>query len=483
MRYLLPIVVLIATAAAGKAQQWPIHTQYFLNDLFYNPATAGHNATWEGFASIRSQWTGLDGRPATYLTGAEYGLGGTPWGFGGFLQHDVTGPLAKTGLTLSGSYQLYTKGKGKLYAGLAMGLYRLGLQTNALVQNPSDPTLAAAQQGTWLPDANIGVYYTNSTYFGGLSVPQFLQPTIDLYQNGITSTFQASRAVYFTGGRHLNLHPDVQLTPSILIRYSAPSLVQWEATAIATLKETLFGGLSYRSKDALSFVIGAYIEGAYQIAYSYDITHSPLQQVSGGSHEVFIGYRLPAENDRDYDGIPDNKDDCPDEPGPRSNNGCPIAKDSLSTNNNDIDQDGIPDSEDDCPNTFGVADNNGCPVVEKEQQQTLQFAITNLEFEWDKAVIMDTSLPYLEELARLLADKSDWKLYIAGHTDNSGTEEYNFQLSKKRAFAVRDYLIKQGIDKRRFKVEFFGEYMPIASNDTPAGQQKNRRVEMEFIFD
>lgn len=484
MRYLIHIAFLLLAATSGVAQQWPLHTQYFFNDLFYNPATAGHQATWEGFASVRSQWTGLQGRPATYLLGAEYGLGGTPWGFGGFLQNDVTGPMRRTGLTLSGSYQLNLKGKGQLYFGLAAGLYRLGLQSDVLVQNPNDPTLAAAQDGNWLPDANIGIYYTHGDYFGGISVPQFLQPSVDLYANGISSTYQSARAIYVTGGRHLQVHPEVRVTPSFLVRYSSPALVQLEVTGIATVKETVFGGLSYRSQDALAVIVGAHIESTYKIGYSYDITTSPLQQVSGGSHEVFLSYTMPVASDRDGDGIVDEKDDCPDEPGPRSNNGCPLTKEEkLVSTDADSDKDGIPDKDDDCPNTFGVKENRGCPIVEKDQQQTLDFAIKNLEFEWDKAIIMDTSLPYLDNLATLLNEKDDWKFYIAGHTDNSGTEEYNFRLSRKRAFAVRDYLIRKGVDKNRFSVEFFGEYMPIATNDTPEGRQKNRRVEMKFVFD
>lgn len=483
MRYLTAILLLLGLATTGVAQQWPIHTQYFFNDLFYNPATAGHQATVEGFASIRSQWTGLKGRPATYLLGAEYGFGGTPWGVGGFLQNDVTGPISRTGLTLSGSYHLATRGYGDLYFGLSGGLYRMGFQTDVLVQNPNDPTLAAAQEGKWLPDANIGVYYTYGDYFGGISVPQFLQTSVDLYANGINSSYQTARAIYLTGGRHLQVHPDVEVTPSFLVRYSAPSLVQLEVTGIATVKETVFGGVSYRSQDAFSVIAGAHIDQTYTIGYSYDITTSPLQQVSGGSHEVYLSYRLPEKSDRDGDGIPDEKDRCPDEPGPRSNDGCPVEEELTQNPEEDTDNDGILNKDDDCPNTFGVKENKGCPIVKEDEQETLDIAIRNLEFEWDEAIIMDTSLPYLAKLANLLLDKEDWEFYIAGHTDNSGTEEYNFRLSKRRAFAVQEYLTGKGVNEKRITVEYFGEYMPIATNDTPEGRQKNRRVEMKFVFD
>jgi outer membrane protein OmpA-like peptidoglycan-associated protein len=56
-------------------------------------------------------------------------------------------------------------------------------------------------------------------------------------------------------------------------------------------------------------------------------------------------------------------------------------------------------------------------------------------------------------------------------------------LSKKRAEAVKIYLVSQGIDATRFVIQYYGETKPIASNDTPEGRQKNRRVEMKVVFD
>ena len=78
---------------------------------------------------------------------------------------------------------------------------------------------------------------------------------------------------------------------------------------------------------------------------------------------------------------------------------------------------------------------------------------------------------------------SEWKLKLAGHTDNVGAERNNLILSKQRAEAVQTYLSGKGVEKERIKVEFYGETQPIASNDTPEGRQKNRRVEMEIQFE
>jgi len=83
----------------------------------------------------------------------------------------------------------------------------------------------------------------------------------------------------------------------------------------------------------------------------------------------------------------------------------------------------------------------------------------------------------------VLVKKPEWRLQIAGHTDAIGNDQNNLVLSKKRAEAVRDFMVEKGIDASRLSVLYFGETNPIATNDTPEGRQKNRRVEMTIIFD
>ena len=82
----------------------------------------------------------------------------------------------------------------------------------------------------------------------------------------------------------------------------------------------------------------------------------------------------------------------------------------------------------------------------------------------------------------MLAKKPNWGLQISGHTDNVGDAQQNLVLSKKRAEAVKKFLAGHGVDALRLSVLYFGESMPVASNDTPEGRQKNRRVEMVIIF-
>jgi len=177
--------------------------------------------------------------------------------------------------------------------------------------------------------------------------------------------------------------------------------------------------------------------------------------------------------DTDKDGLLDKDDECPNLAGPIQNKGCPYQ---------DTDNDGVLDKDDDCPNTAGPVSNKGCPVIEKEVEEILKTAFDNLEFETGKDVIKEVSFASLKELAEVLKKKTEWGLQIAGHTDNVGDDQKNMILSKKRAEAVKNFMIAEGIDAARLYVLYFGETAPIASNDTPEGRQKNRRVEMKIIF-
>ena len=92
--------------------------------------------------------------------------------------------------------------------------------------------------------------------------------------------------------------------------------------------------------------------------------------------------------------------------------------------------------------------------------------------------IQPESTPTLTEITQMLKQHGDLKLTIEGHTDNTGGDAANQQLSEKRAAAVKQYLVQQGIEAARLQAKGLGESKPAASNDTPEGRQQNRRVEL-----
>lgn len=181
--------------------------------------------------------------------------------------------------------------------------------------------------------------------------------------------------------------------------------------------------------------------------------------------------------DKDGDGILDSDDKCPDVAGPVENKGCPYE---------DTDKDGILDKDDVCPTVAGVLQYKGCPPpppVKPSEQKIIEKAFASLEFATAKDIIKPKSYPSLNALAKLLVEHSeDWTLKLSGHTDNEGNADKNMALSEKRAKAVKNYLVKKGAKADKITTEWFGQTQPVADNATPAGRQKNRRVEMKIIF-
>ncbi|WP_010520399.1 OmpA family protein [Aquimarina agarivorans] len=106
---------------------------------------------------------------------------------------------------------------------------------------------------------------------------------------------------------------------------------------------------------------------------------------------------------------------------------------------------------------------------------------SGIYFDTGKSAINSKSEETLKRLQKILGDYPDTNISITGHTDSSGAEAYNLQLSKNRAESVANYLKTHGLDPMRFSVQWFGETMPKYDNSTPEGRSKNRRVELGIV--
>jgi outer membrane protein OmpA-like peptidoglycan-associated protein len=155
-----------------------------------------------------------------------------------------------------------------------------------------------------------------------------------------------------------------------------------------------------------------------------------------------------------------------------------------STRGLDRDGDGIPDNEDACPDEPGVPGpepkKNGCPQFVKRVMGSTEIQILKVvEFAADSDKILPAAQPILDEVVRLLKLNPEIKrIRIEGHA--SAKEKGSFELSARRGEAVRRYLITHGVEADRLSVESFGDARPIASNDTDANRARNRRVQFQI---
>lgn len=175
--------------------------------------------------------------------------------------------------------------------------------------------------------------------------------------------------------------------------------------------------------------------------------------------------------DADGDGVPDKFDRCPKNAGPNNNGGCPIP---------DTDGDGVNDANDKCLKQSGPASNAGCPLIKKSNTQPKQVAFKTITFEYAKVVLSPNNKIALDEIAKIIIAKPGKIFHIAGHADNTFTDEYNLKLSRDRADIVKDHLVKRGVDEARLTIKGYGESRPLNLNDTESeeARAKNRRVEI-----
>jgi OOP family OmpA-OmpF porin len=191
--------------------------------------------------------------------------------------------------------------------------------------------------------------------------------------------------------------------------------------------------------------------------------------------------------DSDGDGVPDGLDQCPDTPAGKQVNeqGCTV----------DGDGDGVPDDIDECPNTPAGAKvlANGCALtgdcrkprageqVDENGCAANKFVLKGVKFEFDSDRLTEDAKTILIDVGATLNSYPEIKVELEGHTDNVGTDSYNLGLSERRANAVKTFLSGQNVTADRMTPVGYGEAQPIDTNDTEAGRENNRRVELKVV--
>lgn len=120
-------------------------------------------------------------------------------------------------------------------------------------------------------------------------------------------------------------------------------------------------------------------------------------------------------------------------------------------------------------------------IQSRSTERGIVLTIPDVLFEVDKAELKTNAQRDLAAIAAYLKEQPAQKVLIEGHTDSTGTETYNHELSLRRSTAVETFFLRNGVDPKLLEVRGLGEDQPIASNETIAGRQQNRRVEIVML--
>jgi type IX secretion system PorP/SprF family membrane protein len=286
------LFALLASPLVG--QQISLNTQYMFNETSFNPGAVGSKDYVQIHLNGRRQWTGFEGSPTTQTLTVN-GYLGKNLGMGGAVYNDVTGPSRRTGFMLSGAYRLKLSADNnhKIGMGLGVTMTQHLIDVNRLTTYlPDDPALAKAYNNQFVPDVNVGFYYTyKDKAFVGISGKNLIQSKRDLFDFNRTFVNPMVRNYFAFGGYRFDLPKNWSLTPSVMYRMIDALAMQLDVTTVAKYKELVWFGVSYRLKDAVCGLAGFQL-GAFKLGYSYDHTLSDIGKYSNGSHEIFLELQI-----------------------------------------------------------------------------------------------------------------------------------------------------------------------------------------------
>jgi type IX secretion system PorP/SprF family membrane protein len=273
-----------------KAQQIPTFSLYNMNHYLLNPAATGITDRLPLSLSYRKLWAGMDHSPSVeYVSGNM--LVAKDMGAGANIFNYTAGPLRKTGLEGTYSYHLSLgTGGTKLSFGLSLLMYQFFLNKSDLLVENIDDQVFMGQEQMFVPDAGFGTYLYGKNYYVGFSIPQLFQRNIDLKDDIILQQKQV-RHYYLHGGYIFEAGTDFKIEPSLLLKFVEAGIFQADINALATYRDMINFGISYRSGDALIFQAGYKTQDLF-IGYAYDLIVSGMRGNTWGSHEILISYTI-----------------------------------------------------------------------------------------------------------------------------------------------------------------------------------------------
>jgi len=291
------LIFLVLGATVLYAQFDAQFSQYWACANYYNAANAGESGGGRALLINRQQWVGMPGAPKTLFAQADMPVSrwGKDHGIGLNLLSDNIGLFSNSTLSLNYAYKINLWG-GRLSVGTQLGFINQSFDGTKV--NIKDFTSAGYEAGDdAIPsstvqamafDLGLGVWFSKDNFFTGVSVAHLTEPTIDFDEN---SSVYIGRVFYLTSGLKLNLeNPDWTLFPTMLIK-SDFKASQIEATLRGEYKQKIWGGISYRYKDAVVFLVGIH-KSSISAGYAYDLSTSKIFNVSRGSHELFAQYEF-----------------------------------------------------------------------------------------------------------------------------------------------------------------------------------------------
>ena len=489
MKNILLFLIVISPMFVFSQQNRTL-SHYYNNLSVINPSAITMVDNTELKINLRNQWNGFSEDKSVNAGVLTFNKFIKDKSFIGLeVNNDNTGNLANSSLLLKYGHLVELSNKSKLGFGLSGGM------TNIYINEISFLDAASViNEQSWIPNANFGFsFFNDAGFYLGSSISGLIGQDFELTNTSTENTF--NQEINTVVRLNKELSPSIDIQPSILHKKALEnSSGQIDGSLIFNYKELFSLGANFRAGKNINLSDGFGVHfginiGRIIVNISQDFSSGNLS--SYRTSELTLEYifsDMPVDEinkedkvdstnivknkiDSDGDGVIDDEDECPNVFGSLSAKGCP-----------DADGDGIEDKDDVCPNTQGFNTINGCPILSRKDSVILNSAISNLYFDTNSEKIKSTSHQSLNEMSRLLLANRNMILIIHGHTDSDASDQYNLNLSARRAKSVRDFILKRGVVKKKVIMDWFGEANPLVPNDSELNKSKNRRVEFSITF-
>ncbi len=297
------IFCLLLAGASGKviAQQDAQFSQYMFNNIYITPAAAGIDGVTRFTAMHRSQWLGYEstfgggGAPTSQLLTFSTPIHKLKSGFGAYVLHDQLGPQNNLEIQAMYAYHLGIK-DSKLSIGIKVGAYSQtidGGQYNPIQEG--DPVILDGKETQIRPDLGMGVMLRSEKYYAGVGFNHLTKSTFDFGINEARGALE--NHMNFTGGYFYDVNFDLQINPTILVKTDFNEF-SFDLGVIATLRNTMWGGLSFRQAEAANLLLGYSFlkDKSLKLGYSIDIVVKDRQAKENFSHELMLSYELPVSS-------------------------------------------------------------------------------------------------------------------------------------------------------------------------------------------
>ncbi len=474
--YFIFIVWLCCMTKTVQSQQIILDNQYYVNPFSLSPAFAGFNGNTEAFLSYRRNWVGIPGAPQKANISMQMPIKEHS-GAGLNIINQTSGNFQHFSALLCYAYHTELTSDIWLSFGIGLELYKNQIDLSKVKSQTNDPYLINQQMLTGTTfDATASFLCYVKGLIAGITVPR----TIGMeayYRKENEETFSLSRLYSVHLSYPIAVNSDITLSPMVKAITTQNSPVFYEVDATINFKKQIWGGATYRKDNAIGIHIGGALDHKFIMQYNYEFGIKGIASLSSGTHELTLGYlirdnaKTPAltvfgkaikieKQDTTWKkSIQDLKDE--------------IAK--ITTHSDSINE-----------NTENEINKlrERVAAIEEEMAKTEEvkykepYILENIKFGNNSDKLFSSSFPVIDRLAEKMRLYKKINIKIIGYTDDIGSPRYNLRLSKKRAIAVKNYLIATGISNDRIITDGMGEKNPIASNDTHEGRSKNQRIEI-----